>query len=171
MIILHERMLRTRRGSNPQPPDHQSDAQPTEPPRPASQIVKHLYSMIKIPVQNRNDTISVSLCSFVSSYADLLGHMSRNMRKHTFVHVRPTKTQINLRIRAIWSESSSSVCRNFASWSSRNEPSEVSDQTARMRRMVWFFAGRAYACRQIQSVWTSLYFGCVWYIYNLGKYK
>ena len=31
----HERMLLTRRGSNPQPPDHQSDAHPTEPPRPA----------------------------------------------------------------------------------------------------------------------------------------
>ena len=28
-------MLLTRRGSNPQPPDHQSDAHPTEPPRPA----------------------------------------------------------------------------------------------------------------------------------------
>ena len=33
---LHERMLPTRRGSNQQlPPDHQSDAHPTEPPRPA----------------------------------------------------------------------------------------------------------------------------------------
>ena len=27
-------MLLTRRGSNPQPPDHQSDAHPTEPPSP-----------------------------------------------------------------------------------------------------------------------------------------
>ena len=32
---LHERMLPTRQGSNLQPPDHQSDVQPTEPPRPA----------------------------------------------------------------------------------------------------------------------------------------
>ena len=30
---LHERMLPTRRGSNPQTLDHQSDAHPTEPPR------------------------------------------------------------------------------------------------------------------------------------------
>ena len=30
-----QRMLPTRRRSNPQPPDHQWDAQPTEPPRPA----------------------------------------------------------------------------------------------------------------------------------------
>ena len=35
MINLRERMLPTRRGSNPQPPDHQSDAHPTEPPSPA----------------------------------------------------------------------------------------------------------------------------------------
>ena len=28
-------MLPTQRESNPQPPDHQSDAHPTEPPRPA----------------------------------------------------------------------------------------------------------------------------------------
>ena len=33
---LHERMLPTLRGSNPQPPDHQSDANPNEPERPAS---------------------------------------------------------------------------------------------------------------------------------------
>ena len=32
---LHKRMLSTRRGSNPKPPDHQWDAHPTEPPKPA----------------------------------------------------------------------------------------------------------------------------------------
>ena len=35
MIKFHERMLPTRRGSNPRPPNHQSDAHPTKPPRPA----------------------------------------------------------------------------------------------------------------------------------------
>ena len=39
MINLHETMLPTRRRSNPQPPDHQSDVDPAEPPRPAP-IVK-----------------------------------------------------------------------------------------------------------------------------------
>ena len=34
---LQERMLRTQRGSTLQPPDHQSDAHPTDPPRPAGQ--------------------------------------------------------------------------------------------------------------------------------------
>ena len=32
---LHERMLPTRQGWNPQPPDHQSNVHPTEPPKPA----------------------------------------------------------------------------------------------------------------------------------------
>ena len=35
MINLHERMLPNRRESNLQPPGHQSDAHPTEPPKPA----------------------------------------------------------------------------------------------------------------------------------------
>ena len=35
MINLHERILSTRRRSNPRPPDHQSDVHSTEPPRPA----------------------------------------------------------------------------------------------------------------------------------------
>ena len=35
MINLHERMLPIRRGSNPQPPDLQSDAHSTKPARPA----------------------------------------------------------------------------------------------------------------------------------------
>ena len=39
MINLHERMLQTRRGSNPQPPDHQSDAHPTEPPRQVNPVI------------------------------------------------------------------------------------------------------------------------------------
>ena len=33
MISLYERMLPTQQGSSPQPPDHQADTNPTEPPR------------------------------------------------------------------------------------------------------------------------------------------
>ena len=36
MINLRERIFPTWRGSNSQPPDHQSDAHPTEPPRSAN---------------------------------------------------------------------------------------------------------------------------------------
>ena len=31
-------------------------------------------------------------------------HMNRNVRKRTFAHVRPAKTQISLCIRAVWLE-------------------------------------------------------------------
>ena len=41
---LHERMLPTRWGSNPQPPDHQSNEHSPEPPRPA-EIQEH-YGLV-----------------------------------------------------------------------------------------------------------------------------
>ena len=41
-------------------------------------------------------------------------HVSRNVRKRTFWHVGRTKTQISLRIRAVWSVSLS-AWSNFAS--------------------------------------------------------
>ena len=40
MTNLHEIMLPTQWGSNPQPPDHQSGAQPTVPPGPKTFMVK-----------------------------------------------------------------------------------------------------------------------------------
>ena len=48
----------------------------------------------------------------------------------------PTKTQI------AWSEYPLSAWRNLASLAVQNAPSEDSDQTARMRRLIWIFAGR-----------------------------
>ena len=36
---FYERILPTRRGSNPRPPDHQSDAHPTESPRSELEVV------------------------------------------------------------------------------------------------------------------------------------
>ena len=64
------------------------------------------------------------------------------MTKRAFWHVRRTKTQISLRICAVRSESSLSAWRNLASLAIQNAPSEDSDQTARMRRLIWIFAGR-----------------------------
>ena len=46
--------------------------------------------------------------------------------------MRPTKTQISLCIRAVWSLSSLSPRRNFVSLAIQNADSEDSDQTARM---------------------------------------
>ena len=56
--------------------------------------------------------------------------------------VRPAKTQISLGIRPVWSESS--LC---AEWVAKDPSfihadSEDSDQTGRMPRLIWVFAGR-----------------------------
>ena len=58
------------------------------------------------------------------------------------VSVRPAKTQISLGIRPVWSESS--LC---AQWVAKDPSflhadSEDSDQTGRMPRLIWVFAGR-----------------------------
>ena len=58
------------------------------------------------------------------------------------------KTQTGLRIRAVWSESSLSAWRNVASLAIKNAPSENSDQTPRMRRLISFVAGRT--CPKVQ---------------------
>ena len=56
--------------------------------------------------------------------------LTRNVRERTFGHVRPTKTQISLRIRAVWSESSLSTWKIFVSLGIKIPISEDSDQTA-----------------------------------------
>ena len=66
----------------------------------------------------------------------------RTARKRTFWHMRTTKTQNSLRICAVWPESLLSVLGNFASLAIQNAPSEDSDQSARMRRLIWIFAWR-----------------------------
>ena len=58
------------------------------------------------------------------------------------VAMRPAKTQISLGIRPVWSESS--LC---AQWVAKDPSflhanSEDSDQTGRMPRLIWVFAGR-----------------------------
>ena len=58
------------------------------------------------------------------------------------VSVRPAKTQISLGIRPVWSESSLSAWRNLGSLAILWAHSEDSDQTGRMPRLIWVFAGR-----------------------------
>ena len=55
--------------------------------------------------------------------------------------VRPAKTQISLRIHPVWSESSLSAWRNLGSLATTWAHSEDSDQTGRMPRLIWVFAG------------------------------
>ena len=58
------------------------------------------------------------------------------------VTVRTAKTQISLGIRADWSESS--LCAQWVATGPRfaHADSEDSDQTGRMPKLIWVFAGR-----------------------------
>ena len=58
------------------------------------------------------------------------------------VSVRPAKTQISLGIRPVWSESSLSAWRNLGFLATHWGHSKSSDQTGRMPRLIWVFAGR-----------------------------
>ena len=68
--------------------------------------------------------------------------MSRDITKQTKWLCAPAKTQISLGIRPIWSESSLTAWRNFGSLATQWAHSKDSDQTGRMPRLIWVFAGR-----------------------------
>ena len=68
-------------------------------------------------------------------------HLSSYVRKHTFWHA-PIEDQNQPTHPRIWTESTLFVRRNFASLAIQNAPNEGSDQTVRMRRLIWIFAGR-----------------------------
>ena len=68
--------------------------------------------------------------------------MSRIVTKPTKWHVRPAKTQISLGIHPVWSESSLFVWRKLESLATHLAHSKDSDQTGRMPRLIWVFAGR-----------------------------
>ena len=56
--------------------------------------------------------------------------------------VRPAKIQISLGIRPDWSESFLSAWKKLGSLATHWAHSEDSDQTGRMPRLIWVFAGR-----------------------------
>ena len=64
------------------------------------------------------------------------------MTKPTKWHVRLAKTEISLGIRPAWSESSLSAWRKLGSLATHWAHSEDYDQTGRMPRLIWVFAGR-----------------------------
>ena len=101
---------------------------------------------------------SVCSASESSSYED---YMSRLMTKPTKWHVHPAKTQISLGIRPVWSESS--LCAQWVAKGSSflHADSEDFDQTGRMPRMIWVFAGRTghfvgFVMRRL--IWQFTYF-------------
>ena len=63
------------------------------------------------------------------------------MIKPTKWHVL-TKTRISLGIRPVWSESSLCAWRKFGALATHWTHSEDSDQTGRISRLIWIYAGR-----------------------------
>ena len=94
-------------------------------------------------------------CSLIKVFAvRLWNSSSRNVRKRTFWCVCLTKTQIRLRIHAVWSESSLG-----AFWIAKDAKfflvdNKDSGQTARMHRLIWAFVRRA--CRKVRLLTLGL---------------
>ena len=86
--------------------------------------------------------------------------MNRNVRKRTFGHVLPAKIQISLRRRAVWSESSLGAFWIANDAKFLQTDNEDSNQTARMRRLIWIFVGRT--CQKVRFLtMRHIYFN--WY--------
>ena len=66
---------------------------------------------------------------------------SMRMTKPTKQSVCPVKTQISHGIRPVWPESSVSAWKNIGTLATQWADSEDSDQTERMPRLIWVFAG------------------------------
>ena len=79
----------------------------------------------------RNKNIVFLVCIIMTNAAAHTTVMSRLMTKPTKWHVRP-----------VWSESSLSAWRKLRSLATHWAHSEDSDQTGRMPRLIWVFAGR-----------------------------
>ena len=82
------------------------------------------------------------------------------------MNVHPAKTQISLGIRPVWSESSLPARRKLGSLATHWAHCEDSDQTGRMPRLIWVFAGRTLimlvlSCRGAdqtgKQTWKTLY--------------
>ena len=74
--------------------------------------------------------------------------MSGNVRKRTFCHIRQTKIQISLRIRAVWSKSSLRAFWIAKAVKFLHADNEGFEQTAWIRRLIWVFVRRT--CQKIR---------------------
>ena len=69
----------------------------------------------------------------------------------------PSKSQISLGIRPVWSESSLSAWRNLGSLATHWVHSEDSDQTGWMPRLIWVFAWRTLILLVFVMSWLILF--------------
>ena len=115
-------------------------------PRKSQLYIGPMGGMIKSLLQMNGVTKFVKGCSANEPRHDKTNKMS----------VRPAKTQIS----PIWSESSLCAQRVAKDPSFLHADSEDSDQTWRMRRLIWVFAGRTLtllvlSCRGSNIVWCN----------------
>ena len=125
---------------------------------------KDLFRILRI-IRNTFDTIGM-LCFVITDFAGSLFfllfvkwislmfslrcrlrslrnlYISLSVRKRTFGHVRPAKVQISLRICTVWSESSLDAFWIAKDAKFLHADNSDSDQTARMRSLIWDFVGR-----------------------------
>ena len=81
------------------------------------------------------------LANSVNEFHLAVSQLSCLMTKPTKWYVCPAKTQISLGIRPVWSESSLSTWRKLVPLASYWAHNGDSDQTGRMPRLIWVFAG------------------------------
>ena len=108
----------------------------------------------------------VSICAIEENNS--VSNMSRIVTKQVKWHVRPVKTQIGLGIRQVWSESS--LC---AQWVAKDPSflqadSEDTDQTGRMPRLIWVFAGRT--CHFVGCVTMRIIYCSEHIYYTFGNF-
>ena len=89
--------------------------------------------------------------------------MSRSMTKPIKWHVRRAKSQISLGIPRVWSESSLSTWTDLGFLATNWARREDSDQSVRMTRLIWVFAGRTghfvgFICAAAQLIFYDPYF-------------
>ena len=82
------------------------------------------------------------------------------------VAVRPAKTQISEGIRPVWSENSLSAWRKLGSIATHWAHSEDSDQTGRMSRLIWVFAGRTVTLLVLSRGGSNKLVLCMVFIFN-----
>ena len=85
-------------------------------------------------IQDHCSTTSSSISVCFIAHQDYLSHL---MTKRTKWSLRPAKTQIC----PVWSASSLSTWRNIGSSATHGAHCEDSDQSGRMPRLIWVFAG------------------------------
>ena len=91
---------------------------------------------------------------FVGLFSYVEDHVSHDASRHAVGYAHPAKIQINMLIRAVGSESSQG-----AFWIDKNAKflhavNEDSNQTARMRRLIWVFVGGT--CRKVRFLTSRL---------------